>query len=48
MTSAGGSLGLVIEMSVSLPPDAENMGIAAAQLEFSSWGWAFRSQYVKD
>lgn len=48
MTSAGGSLGLVIEMSVSLPPDAENMGIAAAQLEFSSWGWAFRSQHVKD
>jgi Domain of unknown function (DUF4365) len=24
------------------------MGVGAAQVEFSSWGWAFRSQYVKD
>jgi tetratricopeptide (TPR) repeat protein len=34
-------------MSVA-PPDTENMGVAAAQLEFSRWGWAFRGQHVKD
>jgi tetratricopeptide (TPR) repeat protein len=35
-------------MSVTAPPDAENMGVGAALVEFSSWGWAFRSQHVKD
>ena len=24
------------------------MGVGAAMVEFSSWGWAFRSQHVKD
>jgi hypothetical protein len=38
----------VIEMSVTAPPDAENMGVGAAQVEFSSWGWAFRSQNIKE
>ncbi len=37
-----------MEMSAAAPPDAENMGVGAAQVEFSRWGWAFRSQYVKD
>jgi tetratricopeptide (TPR) repeat protein len=35
-------------MSATAPPDVENMGVGTAQVEFSSWGWAFRSQYVKD
>src|SRR5260370_9496677 len=35
-------------MSATALPDAENMGVGAAMVEFSSWGWAFRSQYVKD
>lgn len=30
------------------PPDVERMGVAAAELAFSSLGWAFRSQDVKD
>jgi tetratricopeptide (TPR) repeat protein len=29
-------------------PKTERMGVAAAELEFSSWGWAFRSQDVED
>jgi tetratricopeptide (TPR) repeat protein len=37
-----------MEMSAAAPPDAENMGVGAAQVEFSRWGWAFRTQYVKD
>src|SRR5215470_4214249 len=47
-TSTECSLRPVIDMSATAPPDAENMGVGAAQVEFSSWGWAFRSQYVKD
>jgi hypothetical protein len=47
-TGADCSFRLVIDMSATAPPDAENMGVGAAQLEFSSWGWAFRSQQVKD
>src|SRR5260370_36710345 len=35
-------------MSAMAPPNAERMGVAAANLEFSSWGWAFRSQEVED
>lgn len=31
-------------MSETASPNAERMGVAAADLEFSSWGWAFRSQ----
>ncbi len=32
----------------AVPQNAERMGVAAANLEFSSWGWAFRSQEVED
>ncbi len=35
-------------VSGTAPPNAERMGITAADLEFSSWGWAFRSQEVED
>jgi len=30
------------------PADTENMGVGVVQTEFSRWGWAFRSQNVKD
>lgn len=35
-------------MSRGAPPDVERMGVAAANQAFSSLGWAFRSQEVKD
>jgi tetratricopeptide (TPR) repeat protein len=35
-------------MSGEAPPDVGRMGVAAADLAFSSLGWAFRSQEVKD
>lgn len=35
-------------MSGTAAPNAERMGVAAANLEVSSWGWAFRSQEVED
>jgi len=35
-------------MSGEAPPDVERMGVAASELAFSSWGWAFRGQDVKD
>lgn len=35
-------------MSGATAPKTERMGIAAADLEFSSWGWAFRGQDVED
>jgi hypothetical protein len=39
---------LVMEMSATATPNVERMGVAAANLEFSSWGWAFRPQDVED
>jgi hypothetical protein len=36
------------EMSRESPRDVERMGVAAAEPKFSSLGWAFRSQEVKD
>ena len=35
-------------MTGEAPPDLERVGVAAAALAFSSLGWAFRSQEVKD
>lgn len=35
-------------MSGEAPPDLERMGVAAADFAFSSLGWAFRGQEVKD
>jgi tetratricopeptide (TPR) repeat protein len=35
-------------MGGEAPPDIERMGVSAAGLAFSSLGWAFRSQEVKD
>jgi tetratricopeptide (TPR) repeat protein len=37
-----------MEMDATAPPNVERMGVAAADLEFSSLGWAFRSQEVED
>jgi tetratricopeptide (TPR) repeat protein len=44
----GFGLGLVMGVSAEVPPDAEGMGVAAAGLEFGSWGWAFRDQTIRD
>jgi hypothetical protein len=35
-------------MNEAMPPKTERMGVAAAELGFSLWGWAFRSQDVED
>jgi tetratricopeptide (TPR) repeat protein len=35
-------------VSETATPNAERMGVAAGNFEFSSWGWAFRSQEVED